>query len=202
MPSNKGESMTDVQPGGHRRIDRVLAPDFLEKMPALTMEQLRDKRHDAEQEEVDLSYLRRVLQGRIDILEAERARRGGDGASGTVLEHLTQILTDGRVGPRGFGRHSTMEPSRADQHRRRVEAMLADTDLSDPAILGDDQLVGALEVFNGEERKVSDLRGRVQQVMDLLGAEVARRYREGEADVSDLLAGEPGPDESSSGESS
>jgi hypothetical protein len=35
---------------------------------------------------------------------------------------------------------------------------------------------------------VSALRAQVQQVMDALGAEVARRYREGEAAVDDLLA--------------
>jgi hypothetical protein len=181
--------MTDVQPGGHRRIDKVLAPDFAEALGGVSMADLRARRHDAEQEEVDLSYLRRVLQGRIDILKAEVRRRSG-AESGTVIEHLTDILSDGRTDPHGLGRYSSVEPSRADQHRRRVEALVADVDLSDATSLDDTDLERTLTTFTAEEHTVSALRGRVQHVMDALSAEVARRYRDGEADVADLLAGD------------
>jgi hypothetical protein len=187
----QGEQMTDVQPGGQRRIDRVLGPDFAAGLAGLTMPDLRARRHDAEQEEVDLSYLRRLLQGRIDILRAEQAQRQDDG--GTVIEKLTDILSEGRPGaPAGMGRYSSVEPSRAGEHRRRVEALVGDVDLSDVTRLADDDLERALEAFAAEERAVSALRSRVQQVMDTLGAEVARRYRDGEAVVQDLLPGEPG----------
>jgi hypothetical protein len=181
--------MTEVQPGGHRRIDRVLGSAFIEGLGGLPMTELRSRRHDVEQEEVDLSYLRRLLQGRIDILRAEQARRraGGD----TVIGHLTDILADERRDQQhGLGRHSSLEPSRAGEHRRRVEALVGDVDLSDAAALGDEDLTKALTAFSDEERVVSGLRGRVQQVMDVLSAEVARRYRDGEAAVDDLLPGE------------
>jgi hypothetical protein len=181
--------MTDAQPGGHRRIDRVLSQDFAGELAGLSMPELRTRRHDAEQEEVDLSYVRRLLQGRIDILRAEQARRGGSDG-GTVIEHLTDILADGRSEQHGMGRHSSLEPSRAGEHRRRVEALVGDVELSDPSALDDDDLTKALTAFADEERTVSDLRARVQQVMDTLGAEVARRYRDGEAAVDDLLPGE------------
>jgi hypothetical protein len=180
--------MTDVQPGGHRRIDRVLAPDFAGGLTALTMPELRSRRHDAEQEEVDLSYLRRLLQGRIDILRAEQARRRDDG--GTVIEKLTDILADGRGQQHGMGRHSSLEPSRAGEHRRRVEALVSDVDLSDVTRLDDADLTRALDVLAVEERAVSALRAKVQEVMDAFGGEVARRYRDGEAAVDDLLPGE------------
>jgi hypothetical protein len=178
--------MTDVQPGGHRRIDRVLRPDFVEGLGALSMEELRSRRHDAEQEEVDLSYLRRLLQGRVDILRAEQARRHDDG--GTVIDQLTDILADDRPGQQhGMGRHSSLEPSRAGEHRRRVEGLVGDVDLSDATGVDEEQLERALTAFVEEERAVSDLRAQVQHVMDALGVEVARRYREGEAAVDDLL---------------
>jgi hypothetical protein len=48
----------EVMPGGQRRIDRVLDPRF-----------------------TDVSYLRRLLQGRLDILRAELARRYRDGTA-------------------------------------------------------------------------------------------------------------------------
>ena len=44
-----------------------------------------------------------------------------------------------------------------------------------------------LETLETEEHKVSESRRAVQQVMDALSGEVMRRYREGDADPSDLL---------------
>ena len=60
---------------GNRRIDRVLAEDFLDGLRDLPLAEVRQLRTEAEQEEVDLSYLRRMIQGRLDILRAERERR-------------------------------------------------------------------------------------------------------------------------------
>jgi hypothetical protein len=175
--------------GRHRRIDRVLAEDYLEGLASLPLDQVRTLRRDAEQEETDLSYLRRVLQGRLDILRAELARRSG-GAGADLVDSLPQILADDHAAtpaPRGLGRHATMEPSRADSHRRHVEQLIADVDLSNPAAHDDASLQRVLGVLEGEEQQVSDKRRQVQTVMDACTAEITRRYREGEADVSDLL---------------
>lgn len=179
---------TAGQVPGNRRIDRVLSADYLADLGGQSLADVRALRGDAEQEEVDLSYLRRLLQGRVDIIRAERSRRAADDAGGSLVEELPRILADdGRTGPRGLGRHAAREPSRADAHRRYVEALVADVGLSDVQAMGDGELAGALEVFEAEERRVSDLRKRVQQVMDACTAEIARRYRDGEADVSTLL---------------
>ena len=70
--------MTDQpQDGGRRPIDRVLAPGYPDDLSELSPEELRDRRHEAEQEEVDLSYARRLLQGRLDLLRSEQDRRRG-----------------------------------------------------------------------------------------------------------------------------
>jgi hypothetical protein len=175
--------------GRHRRIDRVLADDYLQGLQTLPLEQVRELRRDAEQEEVDLSYLRRVLQGRLDILRAELARRSGD-AGAHLVDSLPKILTDdngGTPAPRGLGRHATLEPSRADSHRRHVEQLIADVDLSNPEAHDDASLQRVLETLEREEQEVSDKRRQVQSVMDACTAEITRRYRDGEADVSDLL---------------
>lgn len=176
---------------GNRRIDRVLAADYLEGLAGLPMDEVRALRKDAEQEEIDLSYLRRLLQGRMDILRAELRRRSGE-STGDLVDDLAQILTDEGVtsSPRGMGRHSALEPSRADSHRRHVEQLVADVDLSDLATHDDDSLSRAVEVLVGEEHQVSEKRREVQNVMDACTAEITRRYREGDADVSDLLPSE------------
>ncbi|MFD0570780.1 hypothetical protein ACFQ0T_18235 [Kitasatospora gansuensis] len=48
-------------------------------LTGLGLEQLRLLRRDAQDQEADLSYLRRLLHGRLDILRAELARRGPPG---------------------------------------------------------------------------------------------------------------------------
>jgi hypothetical protein len=173
---------------GNRRIDRVLAEDYLDGLSSLPMDELRALRKEADQEETDLSYLRRLLQGRLDILRAELARRSGDG-EGNLVDALPHILADegSSSSPHGLGRHMSAEPSRADSHRRHVEALVADVDLSNLSAHDELSLHRAVDALEREEQEVSDKRRAVQAVMDACTAEVTRRYREGDADVSDLL---------------
>jgi hypothetical protein len=179
-------------PGGKRRIDRVLAEDFLSGIGERSLDDVRAMRADAEQEETDLSYLRRLLQGRLDILQAEVDRRAGRGPGGSLLEALPGILADegGPTSPHGMGRHVTVEPSRVDSHRRYVEALVADTDLSNPGGHDDAALARLVDVLEREEAEVSAKRRAVQAVMDACTAELTRRYRDGDASVSDLLPSE------------
>jgi hypothetical protein len=171
---------------GNRRIDRVLDASYVADLASLSLDDLRARRREVEQEETDLSYLRRLLQGRLDILRAELDRRQSGGRD--LVDALPQILADDAAGsPHGLGRHIAVEPSRADAHRRHVEALLADVDLSNPQSHDDASLRRVLDTLEAEEARVSQSRRAVQQVMDALSAEVTRRYRDGDADPSDLL---------------
>jgi hypothetical protein len=186
-------SMIEVRPGGRRRIDRVLSPDYTADVEQRPLEEVRVLRDDAAQEETDLSYVRRLLHARIDIVHAERRRRA-EGGSTSVVEQLVAILARNAVGPAaGSGRYQTVEPSRAQAHRRHVEALVADVDLSDVTSLSAAKLADALDAYAAEEESVSKCRREVQIVMDGLNAEIARRYREGRASVDDLLAAERNP---------
>jgi hypothetical protein len=188
----------EVRPGGRRRIDRVLAPDYVTDLERLDLTEVRARRDDAAQEETDLSYLRRLLHGRIDIVKAERQRRV-EGGPRPVVERLVEILSDNAVGsaPAGSGRHQTLEPSRAEAHRRHVEALVADADLSDVGSLPADRLDLALHTYTAEEASVSQRRREVQQVVDTLNDEIGSRYRAGSASVDRLLAAERGEDDPS-----
>nr|WP_218888653.1 aerial mycelium formation protein [Saccharopolyspora hordei] len=180
----------EVRPGGRRRIDRVLSPDYTSGIENLELSEVRALRDEAAQEETDLSYLRRVLHARIDIVRAEQRRRV-EGGSTSVVEQLVNILSDNAVGPAtGSGRYQTTEPSRAEAHRRHVEALVSDVDLSDVTSLSEAKLEQALQAYTAEEDSVSQRRREVQAVVDRLNAEIARRYREGAASVDDRLAEE------------
>ncbi|MGN6246566.1 MAG: RsiG family protein [Motilibacteraceae bacterium] len=213
MSSESAQASTDPMPGGRRRIDRVLGEGFLDDLGELPLEELRARRRDAEQEEADLSYVRRMLQGRADLLRAELDRRGGgaDAAEATaataatvpsassvpsthggddaeLVARLTAALTDpaGRS-DHGLGRFLTVEPSRVDEHRRSVEQLIADVGVSDVDGQSEEGLRAALDRVQEVERGVSANRRRVQDVMDALTAEVGRRYQDGRARVEDLL---------------
>ncbi|MGH3999819.1 MAG: aerial mycelium formation protein, partial [Pseudonocardiaceae bacterium] len=154
----------------------------------LALGEVRARRDDAAQEVTDLSYLRRLLHARIDIVRAEQQRRR-DGGSVPVVADLARILADNALGPAtGAGRHQTVEPSRAQAHRRNVEALVSDVDLSDVGSLSTEQLNCALRAYSTEEASVSQLRREVQHVMDAFNAEIGARYASGSASVDDLLA--------------
>ncbi|MGE3813494.1 MAG: aerial mycelium formation protein [Candidatus Nanopelagicales bacterium] len=179
--------MTRPMAGGRRRVDRVLAPDYLDDLRTAPLDVVRGKRHEAEQEEADLSFARRMLHGRMDIIKAEQARRA-DPEGGSLVERLSTILADPSRSTHGSGRHLTVEPSRVDEHRRKEEAIVADAEISDVVHRTDAELDEALARLRETEVEVSEVRHDVQHVMDALTEEIARRYREGEASVDDLLA--------------
>jgi len=177
--------MTEFMSGGRRRIDRVLAPGYLDGIAALELDEVRIRRAEADQEEVDLSYARRLIQGRIDILKAEQQQRRGGGSLtpplGTrsdeaIVEALKRILGNERRTDHGLGRHLTSSPSRVGEHRREAERAVADVGGSDLASLDDPQLDAAIVSLSKIESRVSRSRREVQQVVDALTAEVARRY--------------------------
>jgi hypothetical protein len=184
------KAVIEVRPGGRRRIDRVLSPDYTTNVEQRPLNEVRILRDEAAQEETDLSYLRRLLHARIDIVRAEQLRRV-QGGSTSVVDQLVAILAKNAVGPAmGSGRYQTLEPSRAQAHRRHVEALVADVDLSDVTSLSERKLTDVLDAYIAEEESVSKHRRDVQLVMDRLNAEIAGRYREGRASVDDLLAAE------------
>src|SRR5829696_3751066 len=180
------ETPTTPYPNGRRRIDRVLAEDFAAGLADLEITELRERRREAEQEEADLSYVRRMLQGRMDILRAELARRSGGGEE--IVDHLAQVLGDSARSDHGLGRFLRVEPSRVDEHRRLVEQVIADVGVSDVQGRSDEELRAAVERLEGVGHAVSEGRRRVQQVMDSLPTGVADRSKSGAASVGDLLA--------------
>lgn len=182
--------MDGVVVGGHRRIDRVLDPAYLDGLAGRSLPEVRALRDEVDQEETDLSYLRRLLQARLDLVEAEEARRADGAAAPTdMVAFLTSVLADGERAPsRGSGRHAISSPSRAGESRRHVEKLASDTLLTDLAGMPDADLSAAREVLARGEATVSAQRAAVHDVLDAVNAEIGRRYRDGEASVDALLA--------------
>ncbi|MFE0643026.1 ABC transporter substrate-binding protein [Streptomyces sp. NPDC058877] len=156
------------------------------ELGALRLPELRALRRDAQSDEADLSYVRRMLQGRIDILRAELARRTDPEAP--VLDRLSEILADVPSRQRSSARHVTLSTPRGEEYRRLATEMLSEVELSDLTARTDEELHAAMGRLAGYEQQVSRRRQHLQRTADDCSAEIARRYREGEAQVDDLLA--------------
>ncbi|MBW1603367.1 hypothetical protein JJV70_14905 [Streptomyces sp. JJ66] len=153
---------------------------------ALGLPQLRALRRAAQRDEADLSYVRRLLQGRIDILRAELADRTGPATP--LVDRLPQILADGPTTRHRSSRHMTVTTPRGAEYRELAATMLAEVELSDLPSRTDGELREAMGRLKRYERQVSQRRLAFQRTADDCGTEIARRYREGEAHVDDLLA--------------
>ncbi|MGW4157999.1 RsiG family protein [Streptomyces sp. NPDC004788] len=189
---------------GRPPVQRTAEPDLPERpqpeLGALRLPELRTLRREAQSDEADLSYVRRMLQGRIDILRAELARRtdpgaadpgapaGAAGAETPVLDRLSEILADAPSRHRTSVRHVTLSTPRGEEYRRLAAEMLSEVELSDLTARTDEELHTAMGRLAGYEQQVSRRRHQLQRTADDCSAEIARRYREGEAQVDDLLA--------------
>ncbi|MEE1791356.1 ABC transporter substrate-binding protein [Streptomyces sp. BE308] len=152
----------------------------------LRLPELRALRRDAQRDEADLSYVRRLVQGRIDILRAELARRRDPETP--VVDRLSEILADAPSRHRTSARHVTLTTPRSDEYRRLAAETLAEVELSDLDARTDEELHTAMGRLIRYEQQVSRRRHQLQRTADDCGAEIARRYRDGEAQVDDLLA--------------
>jgi hypothetical protein len=174
-----------VNTRSERRLDRVLAADV--DLSGLGTPQLRERRGEAIAEEVDLSYLRRLLHGRIDIIAAELKARA-DGDESPLIGRLIEILGE-RSSPRpASARHLPIGAPGIGEYRLEMEAALAEVDLPDLGSCPTARLNEVADRLSRHEQEISALRRAVQHVVDAYAAELARRYREGEATVDELLA--------------
>jgi hypothetical protein len=164
---------------GNRRIDRIRRPEFVEGLADLSLEDLRTRRDECYAEREYLSLLRRLVQGRAEILHAEVERRGSGGEGGSLVDQLSTILSSEGLGPsRGEAVKVGLPEEEMLLARRRIERLVADAEISDPGTLDDERLAAAVELLVREEREVSQARNDVLHVMNALQEELKRRYRD------------------------
>lgn len=155
------------------------------------MEDVRALRDEVQGAEGGLSFVRRMVHGRLDIVgaELERRRQGGDPAdlSGLIAQ-LPELLTD-HERPGAPSRSPRLLQVAVVPEGLEVELdQIVDTDaLADLRTLDDAELDALTTKLVDFERWVSERRHTLQARVDELQAEVVRRYREGEATVDGLL---------------
>jgi hypothetical protein len=165
--------------GGNRRIDRIRQPEFLEGLGELSLEELRERRDACVAEREYLSLLRRLVQGRAEILRAELERRTGSGDQSPLIERLSSILaSEAPSASRGEAVKVGVPEEELLLARRRVERLVADAGISDPGSLDDARLAEAVDVLAREEHELSESRAAVFEVLDRVLEELKRRYKD------------------------
>lgn len=175
---------------GRRRIDRILDEDYLDDIEDSPTDALRRLRDDCREEESVVSYARRVVQGKLDVLYAEVLRRRDEGVATEVLNDLAHVLADDKAPSDDLDLRtravSTYVPDSSELRRvgeraANIEA-LGDLEREDDLTLA--KRIGKLAV---EEERLSETRARLLDRIDTLNDEIADRYREGGTDVSEIL---------------
>lgn len=172
-------------------LDDILDPAYHADLEARSTADIRRMRAECEDEEEGVSYARRLLQGRLDILRAELARREADGDvdAAELLDALPAILgTDpSHSGPAQARSTRLRVPESAQQHEARLDQIVDGEELAsvdDHDVVRLRELVDELSTF---EHELSGLRRALFERIDALRDELARRYKDGRADVSQLL---------------
>jgi hypothetical protein len=171
-----------------RRIDLIRSPDFVADLGDIGIDELRRRRRTCDELDTELSYYRRLLHGRMDLLSFELRRRSGE-EERTLIEALPEILAGATPSTAPIvGRPLDIEPpEHAGGGRRAIDQVLGDDFL---VRLGDIDL-GELEeiqtALTEAEAEISDQRRAVFEVHDAVQRELTRRYREGIADPRALL---------------
>lgn len=172
-----------------RRIDRVADRELLDGVRERSVAEVRALRDDCREEEAHLSFARRILQARLDIVRAMVARRGDD-SDQDLLAGLPEILADVTMPtpPGGARLAPATEPRGAIGGRRTADWLVLDASLGSAPDLPDEQLLALVDRLSAEERRVSDLRRIVLDHLDALQAELVRRYSADAGAVSDVVS--------------
>lgn len=153
-----------------RRLDQVLAEDFLGGIDVADGEEIERRRILAREVENELSYYRRIVHGRMDLIRFEMRRRSGE-ETRSIVEALPQILADPDRPPSTRSRYVPADlPPLPDVGRRPIDHLLGDDVLTRLDEIDDEGLAAALEDLDEMERELSRQRKAVQHVVDSLAA--------------------------------
>lgn len=157
------QAPTAARPASRRAPQRI-APVRTEEHAHLSLDELRAYRTTLSQEESRVSYWRRIIQARLDLL-----RVGADADSDT----LRPVLTDERV---GAGRRALVEIMPVDDIPPLPDLAGLWDRLVDPA---DAQAVAALDRDLSEaERQLSEYRSVLHARIGAATGELIARYRD------------------------
>lgn len=201
----------------HADLQRLMNEDLVSDLQKTDLTRLRAIRTEMTAAEGDISFVRRVAQGRLDIVGHESARRqaGADPGSSTgeVAEQVPGLLYDmpdilAEVTGRGdrrapVGDAEPVEGAGTGVPQRKVQvgepgaiasSLLEELDEAGPSSEFSDlpnmavgDLADLMDRLQMFERNLSEVRRALHDRIDSIQEEIGRRYRDGEVSVDSVL---------------
>jgi hypothetical protein len=180
MPSHKDD------------LDRILASTYLDDIGERSLGDIRSMRTECQEAEVALSYLRRLIQGRLDIVLIYLNHSSSDDGPdlGALVDDLPSILSSGPGRPTGPGRTpQLLSPDTEEVDlTAELDAVLGVDEIATLADLDTDQLNTVAKRLEAIENRVSADRRALHERIDTLQAELVERHKTGRASVDGLLS--------------
>jgi len=169
-----------------RRLDQILAEDYLAGLEDRAPAALRVMRMDCQAEEAALSYGRRILHGRLDLVRAELQGRAS-GSTAQLATLLAELADDGVASPRSTAWVDVDGPDDVVHGGQRKFDIGDDPLLSRLATATDEELHAAVDRWLVQERELSVARSGVHRCLDAIQSALVAAYRDGIANVQDVL---------------
>ena len=185
-----GRSTLDVMAWLETELERLLAIDYLDGLTERSLEDVRAMRAECQEAETAVSYLRRMAQGRLDLVHACLDHHGEGGDVDSLVERLPSIIGSGPARPQGYGRlPSQMSPDLdREDLTEELDAVLDAQHTATLTTMSEAELRLVGEQLTSIEQRISDQRRALHERIDTLQAEIVSRYKTGEASVDGLLA--------------
>lgn len=157
-------------------LNRVLEPSYLDGLSDRTLEEVRATHDEGVELENRVSYVRRLAQGRIDIVGAELQRRATGGSVEELVASLPAILSagEGRSGTANTRVSKDLAPEELglDPDAARL---ITDRTLADLPERSVEQLESTLEELRAFEHELSGRRRALHRVIERVERELAAR---------------------------
>jgi hypothetical protein len=164
----------------------VSEPSFAVDIDNVPMGVLRDRRRLRDDLDGELSYYRRLLHGRLDLLNFELRRRSG-AETRSLIEALPEILADGDQPVReAMPKALSIELPEMGNRQRAIDHALDDDFLTDLPAIDDDELAAIEADLTSVEEQISAQRRAVYDDLEVILEELTRPYRDGLATVDEL----------------
>lgn len=155
-------------------------------MRVLSLDELRSSRARLQNEEDVVSFVRRVAQGRLDVVRDELRRRGSGGHASVAPNELAAVFGQQQGG--GSARPPRDTDVSADHPRvAELTAICDRLHFADFAELDDAELTELDEALTAFEAVQSADRRSLFGHIDALSRELVNRYKSGGASVDSLL---------------
>jgi hypothetical protein len=193
VAEGSGASPVPSTPLDLATFERISEPDYLEGLTSRPLGDLRTMRAECQAVEDTVSFLRRLVQGHLDIVRFEQQRRaaGQPADLAALVAGLPGLLSEHVLGERSSrvrGLPAPADPTVTDE----LDAICDASRLAHLPDLDEAELAGLAADLAALEEQVSARRHLVFQRLDALAAELTQRYRTGQASVDALLVVETG----------